>query len=405
MISAIFCTILYLFFIFFDVILRYIPGLNYFDEIVFLLICFAAIVKFLRVPLKLKQNGLILLAPLFFLIITFIGVASNWVSDTYLGEIVVIKDFILTFKYILSLLSSLYLFSNSNNFMLKKNLITVTKFLIVVMFVCYLISLGVDIGMTGSERFGIPSYKFLYSHYTYLVFNCVVFLSILTLDSKKNYIYYFLCLVLMISTLRTKSLAFVVLFIIWKIFESKQIEFKKSYLIPAAMIGIGVMLPKVLQYFQWGWGYNLRNGLYVIGFFAMIETFPLGTGFGSFGTNLSYIYGSRVYEYYGMVGNYQGMEIANQYSVPISDVYWPSIYAQFGLFGAICFIFLLFIGFEKIRKIKCKRIMHAVLILFAYLLIASVAEASFTNDTAILSILFTILILISSQKERKWMYD
>ena len=116
--------------------------------------------------------------------------------------------------------AAFYLFRGKSSYALKRNLLLITKISILVIFAFYILSFVCDMGMTGSVRFGIPSYKFLYSHYTYLVFNCVVFLSILTLDYKKNYFYHLLCLILMISTLRTKSLVFVALFCIFKIFES-----------------------------------------------------------------------------------------------------------------------------------------------------------------------------------------
>ncbi len=401
MITGVIGTIVYLFLVFFDVISRCIPKLNYFDElIVFALLALAILKWFIKPHHKTKYFYLSLVA---ITLILFIGIASNYASSTYLGVIPLIKDIVLTFKYVIAMFSSLYLFKGKYNYALKKNLIAVTKILIVVIFLFYPISMVFDLGMTGSVRMGIPSYKFLYSHYTYLVFNCVVFLSVLSLDYKKNYLYYVLCLFLMIMTLRTKSLAFVAVFVIYKFFESKKIEFKKWYLIPVSLVGIGVMVPKLIQYIEWGYDYNLRNGLYVIGLLAMFETFPLGTGFASFGTNLSYIYGSRIYTYYDMIGHYQGMEVANHYSFPISDVYWPSIYAQFGVIGFFSFSLLLFIVLKKIMKIKATKQRCSILIMFAYLFISSIAEASYTNDTAIFTVIFTILILMTiSKKEREY---
>lgn len=87
-------SLLYIFLIFFDVFARMIPGLNYFDEIV---LAFLVVIVVIKKFLKHDQNNYLI--GTIILLISIIGIASNYVSSTYLGAVALVKDFILTFKY------------------------------------------------------------------------------------------------------------------------------------------------------------------------------------------------------------------------------------------------------------------------------------------------------------------
>ncbi|MFD1899698.1 hypothetical protein GQR36_05390 [Enterococcus termitis] len=43
---------------------------------------------------------------------------------------------------------------------------------------------------------------------------------------------------------------------------------------------------KIADYLSWGI-YNLRTGLYIVGFSIANDYFPFGTGYGTYGSNLS----------------------------------------------------------------------------------------------------------------------
>ena len=122
----------------------------------------------------------------------------------------------------------------------------------------------------------------------------------------------------------------------------------------------------------------------------MMEHFPFGTGFGSFGSSIAANYYSPIYERLGYQNNY-GM--SSEYSGFLTDCFLPTIFAQFGFIGLV-FLFLIICYFLliSIRKLKINRDAgFAMLMTIVYLLITSVAESSFFNPTAFLFfILFAV---------------
>ena len=126
----------------------------------------------------------------------------------------------------------------------------------------------------------------------------------------------------------------------------------------------------------------------------MMEHFPFGTGFGSFGSSIAANYYSPIYERLGYQNNY-GM--SSEYSGFLTDCFWPTIFAQFGFIGLV-FLFLIICYFLliSIRKLKINRDAgFAMLMTIVYLLITSVAESSFFNPTAFL---FFILFQFPAQQ-------
>ena len=69
-----------------------------------------------------------------------------------------------------------------------------------------------------------------------------------------------------------------------------------------------------------------------------------------------------------------------------SDVFWPMIIAQFGLFGTICYVGMLILLFRKIQEGYSKdnkKIYIAKIVSFTYLLISSISESAFVHPIAI----------------------
>lgn len=102
-----------------------------------------------------------------------------------------------------------------------------------------------------------------------------------------------------------------------------------------AITSLWIMSDKISDYISWG-VYNLRTGLYVVGFLIAMNHFPLGTGFCTFGSNLSFLERSPLYAEYGL-NNSQAMG-DNQEGAFISDTFWPYIYGQWGIIGLILYV-------------------------------------------------------------------
>ena len=128
----------------------------------------------------------------------------------------------------------------------------------------------------------------------------------------------------------------------------------------------------------------------------MKDYFPIGTGFGTFGSYMSAKNYSPLYQMYG-ISNVNGLIKGAAYFV--SDSFWPMIAGQTGIVGLIAIIAVLCLMVVKIQKIKqWNKAMYAGgLMAMAYLLIVSMAESAFVNPVAIP--LALVLGLIYGQDE------
>lgn len=404
--TCLFLILLYVVMIFHNIISRYIPGGNYLDELLCIAFVTLAIIQWMLWKGHRNKNRYVGKMITGSLLVFSLGMLSTF-QNSYITQIdVIFKDILLTFKFFLTYISANYLLGGYKSKKLWKYLVNVSKAIVVCLFAFGCISLVVNIGMGADIRYGLRSYQFLYSHYTYLVFNTVILLAVIETDNKKNMKYAVMGILVLLFTLRTKAFMFAALYILIKVViysKNKQWNIKKyfkiRYIFPLLILLFFVAYPQLKQYLEWGYSYNLRNGLYIIGLFIAKDHFPLGTGFGTFATNISLEVDSPIYNIYHME-TYQG--IGSFDGAMVSDVFWPSIYAQFGFIACGIYIYILFMQMKNLvvnpKKISAQSILGQMLIM-SYLLISSIAEASFTNDTAVFAAV--VIVMIGSFKSEK----
>lgn len=64
----------------------------------------------------------------------------------------------------------------------------------------------VNTGIADEVRYGLRSYKFIYSHYTYLVYNEVLLYSILATEDKRNAVFKIMSLLSIAATFEQRDL-------------------------------------------------------------------------------------------------------------------------------------------------------------------------------------------------------
>ncbi|NSM83096.1 hypothetical protein HRD78_12390 [Enterococcus faecalis] len=327
-----------------------------------------------------KYTRYMMLLLLFFLMLGFMSTLLYRIQQQ---KITIIKDIVLFTKFFICYAGGQFLFYELDLNPALKIIQKINKVSIVIIFCFSLLSLVTNIGMGSMVRYGIRSYQFLFPHYTYLVYAVVIILVCLTMESKKNYMYKSMALVILLLTLRSKAFIFVGFYLLIMIFWKYLKEIKLSYIVVSLGVTAILVQGKVAEYLSWGI-YNLRTGLYIVTVKIANDYFPLGTGFGSYGTNLSKENFSPVYVKYELIYS-QGFRRGTG-DFPISDVFWPSILGQWGYFGSICYVLMLVLVYCSMRyQTRCldQNVYLAGLFLFIYLIIASSAEAIFTNETGV----------------------
>ena len=270
--------------------------------------------------------------------------------------------------------------SKLNKELLLKKISKCARIYVLMIFIFGIMNLFINVGMSSEKRYGIRSYKFLYSHPTYLVFYLVVLISILISEQKKrNNKFIIMSLISLIFTCRSKAIVFVFIYFFMNYVLKYKVKIKLSYVISISLIGLLLTYHKILEYFMLGYK-AARPALYLTGIQILKNNFPFGSGFGTFASSLSGKYYSDIYNIYHL-SNIWGMTREN-YSY-IADTFWPYIYGQFGFVGLIiflCILFRIFISIYSRYKNSLNKF-KAMILLVIYIIISSTSEAIFIDIT------------------------
>lgn len=398
-------VIVYIFLLFFDNIVARLPYGNFLDELL-------SIALFIAMVLNKKQfenKSIVNTISLCSFAMLCLGLVGNfiWGYVTNLG--VILRDVVGTFKFLFSFLS-VDCICKKNTTIKTKSFVAISKLLITIIFVFGVLSLFLDLGMGDSIRYGIRSYKFIFGYYNILVFAEVLLIATLMCDEKNNRLYYLMSVISLLLTLRTKAVVVVILVLLFQFLEAKKYnplfygKITKSlrYIVPFAIIVAFAVKDKLKMYWDWGQYNSIRIGALIEGANILKDHYLLGTGFGTYGTNLSYKTNSILYSMYNNV-NYSKMMDAELGYATMSDTYWPSIYTQLGLIGLILFVYCiiqLFIGIRNDTAPEKNR--QATILILVYMIIASLSEASFSNSTGVIAGIVMAILLNMSNNMRDW---
>lgn len=394
----IFFNILFEFIIFQNVLLKFIPIFGKIDEVILGILIILSLIKIAKEHNKCK-NKVYIRRTLFYKeeiniakymgLFLISGIFSTIALNIQPIKIAILKDILAISKFFIFYLTALYLSSEIDKEKLLKSISKRIRIYLYIIFIFGVINLFFDIGMSQGTRYGIRYYSFLFTHPTYLVLATILMLSILKANSieKKNKYAEFSALMILSFTLRSKALIFIVIYLLVEILGDKLKEIKIKHLTIFGVIGFIITLPKALKIFSWGYT-AARPALYLVGVELAIKYFPVGSGFGTFASALSGQYYSTIYYNY-KINHVMGLT-PDMY-LYMADTFWPYIYGQFGVLGFVLFILTLVQIFKslKSRYILNKQKTLAAYLIFIYVLVASTAEAVFTD--ALGSLTFVIL--------------
>ncbi|MGN0318106.1 MAG: O-antigen ligase family protein [Lachnospira sp.] len=243
------------------------------------------------------------------------------------------------------------------------------------------------------------SLRLMFFHPTYLAAAMATLMILLGYknDHNRNIVFMLMASFIGIMTFRGKAIGF--FFVYWLMYILIVVLRSKKYL---SVIGVGAIVAvilareKIYVYFLGGNVYQPRLILLKDGIKLMLEHFPLGTGFATFGSIIATNYYSPLYEKLGYLEIYG---LNKEFSGYLSDSFWPIIFAQFGLIGTIFFVWVVIYFFRKTVKMlkKDKLAGFAMLMTLVYMLISSTAESAFFNPVAFL---FFMLFAVYEKEER-----
>lgn len=392
----------FLFLIFYDVIEATVPMANYWDELAAVLaVCWGGW-HFLRTRElgKGELSNWIWLAAL-----VVIGALGNLFHRGLQDSMAaIVKDVVALCKFpvILFVMERRAVPSEKQRKIIG-DLAKVSRWLVVLTLAAVILGRFVDLGFYTDDVRILPSCTFVFSNPTFFISSYVMVAAVLMAESiNKNRVFLLMNCLLLFMGQRTKVyifIAFVVMFvllgeklvarILTLVFGTGAEKLKIGrLLLAAAFFGVVFYVlgkPRIDRFLSLGLT-TARMALYVVGIRILKDFFPLGSGFGTFASHLSGKYYSNLYEQYGSA-NVWGMR-KDQYMF-ISDVYWPYIYGQFGIFGLLIYVKLVFTAFiRQFHSGISDNSRIAVAAVWIYALIATTSEAYFTNGTGVQMALF-----------------
>ncbi|WP_028043614.1 hypothetical protein [Candidatus Stoquefichus massiliensis] len=355
--------------------------LNYIDEI--LTVFF--VLYLLKNTLFLIKNYKMLLI-LWMLFLSF-GLISNLIYNYQLFFPALIDAGLIVSKFIIAYLAA-SVYTRKTNFDFIQVITPISKLLVIIFTLLIIHDIFFHpIYPKNEYRYFMESLQLMFGHPTYLAVAMVTLIAILSYSNynHKNIFYLICCSFIIFTTFRSKAIAFI--FVYWMFYIFLFIMKKEINFIPIGIGGIISMLfltkDTIINYFFSPTRYSPRSILLNDSFDLMIKHFPLGTGFGTFGTTIAEQFYSPLYVKLNYDNNF-GMSALESYF--LNDSFWPAIFAQTGIFGTaiFCLVIIYFINCILKKYKKSKVISLAMGSIILYLLITSIAESSFFNPTSLL---------------------
>lgn len=339
-----------------------------------------------------------------------VGLAGNLIYQ-YQPLKCVIIDLYTNLKFFFAIGTGYYLFNTLSWEEMKHTVRQNVQLIMLILFSVFLAD-RIFLFWPSEVRYGISSAKLFYSHPTYLAGAMAFLLVLLTVFyDKKNLPSIAMAVMIMACTLRAKSLAsaavYVLMFVFLLVFKWK---LRIWHVIVAGVGSVAVAWEKIRFYFIDLSGHAARSVILQTSFKVMRDHFPIGTGFGTYGSAEAGKHYSPVYLNYNFNDNWELRDVNNvenslrlihenewylaQYQKNpdfinnppfLSDHFWPIVFGQSGALGTIVFLVILGVLLKQCLDVqKSDQYSYVgVVFIMCYLMISSAAEPAFHNAVAI----------------------
>lgn len=318
-------------------------GRSYFDEGL-ALVCMAYVIVLF---LKRKLDAADQISVFLLIIVIVIGVISNILSKLAYTWFSVFVDIISETKFLWTLFAFKYYITSNVYSEMSRVLRPFAKWF------CYLagffavVSQFINLGMTGTERYGIKAFRFVFPMSFQFLAVALVAIAVISENENRNsnkYCYASICLSLILAT-KSSPLLFSVMFLFLLVYFKHHELLKTRTII---FIGILVVFLGAFQIQTYLMNVNAPRYLFFYYGGRTANTyFPFGSGFATFGSDQAARNYSRLYYQYGFNSLF-GMNTED--GSFLSDTFWPMAIGQFGWIGFLIYIIIyvrVFLSFKR----------------------------------------------------------
>lgn len=276
---------------------------------------------------------------------------------------------------------------------------------IIIAFSFSILNLLFDFGMRDERGYSIPGFKFLYTGSAnasvpyFVVIGCAALKISLQKGLRRiDYVYLLFGLVSWSLTLTSRAIGFSVLYIVLFFFVvylsgKKRFRFRVWQCASLGILLFFIGRAKFIDYFLND--ETARYNLIYYGLVILKDCFPIGAGFGTFGSSVSAKYYSPLYVKLGLQNIYG---LSRDYAAFVTDGLWGELFGQFGFLGTGCFIIVICMIFISLYK-KCKHNYARFAILYIALILLLDSIGTNTYMHFVIAPVFILLALWSKATE------
>lgn len=378
--------------VFSEILASFFPFLSYADELLATLALYRIIFRKNKKNKDTKKLLYLLVALL------LIGFVSNLLSGLNTNMFAVIVDAFTTVKAFLIMIgfNDINLLNSKEDGRLSLGAVLV-RLLIIVAFVCLIFNIFGFVNMTELIRYGLKEYKFIFVNAGSFGYYMMALIPLLKRGKRDN-VYIFMLLTIIASTLKGPQLIFVFLYSYYS-FLRKIKSFKKveKLFLPLAAIAIVLISGYQIDNYL----INSNSARYILTEKSIITAnsyFPIGSGFATYGSEMSKRYYSPLYIKYGFDTIYG---LGGESVAYLNDNYWQMIIAQLGYIGLLVNTAIIIVSVKIITK-KTKSSPYSVWsnCMLASVIIGSLGSAYITG-CVFSTIVFIVCVLEPGDGDEK----
>ncbi len=391
--KCVFLIAIFIILFFSDVLAQFFSPFAYVDE---LLAIAATLIIIINIKKQEKPEFILMM-----LIMILIGLLSNFCSGLKTNTFAIIVDAFTMFKAFIIYIGFNSVVDNKKD---SKNLIKVMtifcKIFSIIAFLFLILNYISLVDMTERIRYGLKEYRFIFINAGSFGYFTMALLPFLEKD-KKNCLFVALLLLLIASTLKGPQLIFVALYLYYKLVDNIKNNKKVIRILLLPVLVLGILY--ISKYQINNYILNKSSARYMLtenAFKTANDYFPLGSGFATYGSEMSRRYYSPLYYKYHFNTIYGLSHYSGSY---INDNYWQMVMAQLGYFGfALNIVFMFMICKNILYKMKNSKYYSWTKSMLICMLISSIGSAYITG-CVFCTFMFAICLLngeLSDEREK-----
>lgn len=228
--------------------------------------------------------------------------------------------------------------------------------------------------------------------------------ALLIFCEKRNIWIYRICLLMMAGMLvlsgKEKAYGAIFIFgIFYYLIVHRQLQAKLRYILYMAVPIFFLAWDKIYYYYVQGQGRFAKSIMTSTSLQIAKDYFPIGTGFGTFGSTYAKEVYSPVYVLYGLAEN---AELGVQSRKYLTDQFWPILFGETGILGTVLYCGLILILFVQIQRVFYynKRKYCLLLFMFVFMLMTTFTEAGFMQPM-VMVFAFVMGIVLEEYEEKR----